>query len=192
VETAAENGTHVAAHAHGTEGIKRAVRAGVRSIEHGSILDAEAIELMAENGTYLVVDLYDSDHIEEVGPGLGYSEEVMRKTAMTAQTQRDGFEAAISKGVKVAFGTDAGVYPHGDNARQLALYTKHGLGTVSAIRSATQWAAELIGRDDLVGSLSPGRYADLVVVDGDPLDDVSILESPAAVMKGGRWVSEPA
>jgi imidazolonepropionase-like amidohydrolase len=192
VETAAENGTHVAAHAHGTEGIKRAVRAGVRSIEHGSILDTEAIELMAENGTYLAADLYDSDYIEEVGPGLGYSEEVMRKTAMTAQTQRDGFEAAVTKGVKVAFGTDAGVYPHGDNARQFALCIKHGLSPVAAIRSATQWAAELMEWDDRVGSLSPGRYADLVVVDGDPLDDVSLLESPAAVMKGGRWVSEPA
>lgn len=192
VETATENGTHVAAHAHGTEGIKRAVRAGVRSIEHGSILDAEAIELMVERGTYLVADLYDSDYIEEVGPELGYSEEVMRKTAMTAQAQRDGFEAAVAEGVNIAFGTDAAVYPHGNNAKQLALYVKHGLSPASAIQSATAWAAELMGWDDRVGSLSPGRFADLVVVDGDPLEDVSVLEGPAGVMKDGRWVSEPA
>jgi imidazolonepropionase-like amidohydrolase len=192
VETAAENGAHVAAHAHGTEGIKRAVRAGVRSVEHGSILDDEAIGLMVENGTYFVADLYDSVYIEEVGAALGYSEEVMRKTAMTTQTQRDGFEAAVAAGVKMAFGTDAGVYPHGDNARQFSLYVRHGLSPAAAIRSATQWAAELMGWDDRVGSLSPDRYADLVVVDGDPLGDVGLLESPSGVMKGGRWVSEPA
>jgi imidazolonepropionase-like amidohydrolase len=191
VETAAENGTHVAAHAHGTEGIKRAVRAGVRSIEHGSILDDEAIELMVENGTYLVADLYDSDYIEEVGPGLGYSVEVMRKTAMTAQAQRDGFRAAVSKGVNIAFGTDAAVYPHGDNAKQFALYVKHGLSPAAAIQSATRWAAELMGLHDRVGSLSAGHFADLVAVDGDPLEDVSVLETPKAVMKGGRWISEP-
>lgn len=191
VETAAENGTHVAAHAHGTEGIKRAVRAGVRSIEHGSILDDEAIELMVENGTYLVADLYDSDYIEEVGPGLGYSAEVMRKTAMTAQAQRDGFRAAVSRGVNIAFGTDAAVYPHGDNAKQFALYVKHGLSPAAAIQSATRWAAELMGWHDRVGSLSGGHFADLVAVDGDPLEDVSLLETPKAVMKGGHWISEP-
>lgn len=191
VATAAENGTHVAAHAHGTKGIKRAVRAGVRSIEHGSILDDEAIELMVENGTYLVADLYDSDYIEEAGPGLGYSAEVMRKTAMTAQAQRDGFRAAVSRGVNVAFGTDAAVYPHGDNAKQFALYVKHGLSPAAAIQSGTRWAAELMGWDHRVGSLSAGHFADLIAVDGDPLEDVSLLETPKAVMKGGRWISEP-
>ena len=191
VETAAENGTHVAAHAHGTEGIKRAVRAGVRSIEHGSILDDEAIDSMVENGTYLVADLYDSDYIEEVGPGLGYSEEVMRKTAMTTQAQRDGFRAAVAKGVNIAFGTDSAVYPHGDNAKQFALYVQHGLSPAAAIQSATRWAAELMGWDDRVGILSAGHFADLVAVDGDPLEDVSLLETPKAVMKGGRWVIEP-
>lgn len=191
VEVAAENGTHVAAHAHGTEGIKRAVRAGVRSIEHGSMLDEEAIELMVEHGTYLSADLYDSEYIDEVGPSLGYSDEVMRKTAMTTETQRAGFEKAVSAGVRIAFGTDAGVYPHGDNARQFPLYVEHGLSPAQAIQSATSWAAEMMGWEDRVGSLAAERYADLVVVDGNPLDDMSVLQSPVGVMKEGRWVIDP-
>jgi imidazolonepropionase-like amidohydrolase len=191
VEVAAENGTHVAAHAHGTEGIKRAVRAGVRSIEHGSMLDEEAIELMVEHGTYLSADLYDSEYIDEVGPSLGYSDEVMRKTAMTTETQRAGFEKAVSAGVRIAFGTDAGVYPHGDNARQFPLYVGHGLSPAQAIQSATSWAAEMMGWEDRVGSLAAERYADLVVVDGNPLDDMSVLQSPVGVMKEGRWVIDP-
>lgn len=191
VEVANENGTHVAAHAHGTEGIKRAVRAGVRSVEHGSMLDEEAIELMLAHGTYLVADLYDGDYIRGVGPELGYSDEVLRKTALTTDVQREGFATAVAAGIKIAFGTDAGVYPHGDNARQFALYVDHGLSPVQAIQSATHWAAELMRWEDRVGSLSPGRYADLVAVEGDPIDDVSLLSSPAGVMKDGRWVVDP-
>jgi imidazolonepropionase-like amidohydrolase len=191
VEIASENGTHVAAHAHGTEGIKRAIRAGARSIEHGSMLDDEAIELMVERGTYLSADLYDGDYIQEVGPSLGYREEVMRKTAMTTEVQRRGFEAAVTAGVRIAFGTDSGVYPHGDNARQFSLYVEHGLSAAQAIQSATLWAAELMGWEDRVGSLAGGRYADLVVVDGNPLDDIEALRTPAGVMKGGRWALDP-
>ncbi|HEX6219483.1 MAG TPA: amidohydrolase family protein [Acidimicrobiia bacterium] len=191
VEIATENGTHVAAHAHGTEGIKRAVRAGVRSIEHGSMLDDEAIELMMERGTYLSADLYDGDYISEVGPSRGYADEVMRKSDMTKDTQRNGFRKAVEAGVRIAFGTDAGVYPHGDNARQFSLYVEHGLTPARAIQSATRWAAELMGWEDRVGSLAPDLYADLVLVDGNPLDDVTILEEPAGVMKGGVWVSAP-
>jgi imidazolonepropionase-like amidohydrolase len=191
VEVATENGTHVAAHAHGTEGIKRAVRAGVRSIEHGSMLDEEAIGLMVDQSTYLSADLYDGDYIQEVGATLGYSDEVMRKTGMTTDVQGEGFEAAVAAGVRIAFGTDAGVYPHGDNARQFALYVEHGLSPAQAIQSATSWAAELMGWGDRVGSLAPGRYADLVVVDGNPLDDIDSLRSPVGVMKGGRWAVDP-
>ncbi|MFZ0013900.1 MAG: amidohydrolase family protein [Acidimicrobiia bacterium] len=192
VEVAAENGTHVAAHAHGAEGIKRAVRAGVLSVEHGSLLDDEGVELMAQHGTYLVADLYDGDYITEMGPSLGYSDEVMAKTELTTQAQRDGFRKAVAAGVKVAFGTDSGVYPHGDNARQLSLYVEHGLTAAQTLQSATLWAAELMGWDDRVGSLRPGLYADLVVVDGDPLADITTLEHPSGVMKGGVWFSEPA
>jgi imidazolonepropionase-like amidohydrolase len=191
VETAAEAGTHVAAHAHGTEGIKRAVRAGVRSIEHGSMLDNEAIELMVENGTYLVADLYDSEYILDNGPQLGYSGEVMEKTRITAFAQREGFTRAVAAGVKVGFGSDAAVFPHGLQGRQFRHYVEYGLSPGASIQSATRWAAELIGTEDEVGSLTPGTYADLVGVEGNPLQDVSLLEHVAFVMKGGQWVVGP-
>lgn len=188
VETAGEAGTHVAAHAHGAEGIKRAVRAGVRSIEHGSLIDDEGIELMAERGTYLVCDLYDGDYILEVGPGLGYSEEVMRGVHMTNDAQRRGFTAAVEAGVRIAYGTDACVYPHGDNAIQLGHYVRYGLTPGQALQSATRWAAELMGWEDDVGSIAAGAYADMVLVDGNPLDDLTVLARPAGVMKGGEWI----
>jgi imidazolonepropionase-like amidohydrolase len=188
VETSAEAGTHVAAHAHGTEGIKRAVRAGVRSIEHGSLLDDEAIELMIEHGTYLVADLYDSEYILDNGPGLGYSDEVMEKTRMTAFAQREGFTKAVTAGVKIAFGSDAAVFPHGLQGRQFRHYVEYGLTPTASIQSATRWAAELIGKEAEIGALAPGRYADLIAVAGDPLQNVSLLEDVALVMKSGEWV----
>jgi imidazolonepropionase-like amidohydrolase len=191
VEIAGESGTHVAAHAHGAEGIKRAVRAGVRSVEHGSMLDAEAIELMIERGAYLVADLYDGDYILELGPSLGYSEEVLYKTEMTTEVQRSGFRKAVDSGVRIAYGTDAGVYPHGDNAIQFGHYVANGLSPARAIQSATRWAAELMGWEDRVGALDAGLYADLVVVKGDPTQDVGLLRDLAGVMKGGTWVRPP-
>ncbi|HEX9761994.1 MAG TPA: amidohydrolase family protein [Acidimicrobiia bacterium] len=191
VETTAAAGTFVAAHAHGTEGIKRAVRAGVRSIEHGSMLDDEAIELMMENGTYLVADLYDGDYIEEVGPHLGYTDEVMAKTRLTTEAQRGGFRKAVEAGVRIAFGTDSGVIPHGTNGRQFAYYVEHGLRPSQAIQSATHWAAELMGWEERVGSLQSGHHADLVVIAGDPTTDIRLLERPVGVMKAGAWVVAP-
>jgi len=188
VETAADAGTHVAAHAHGTEGIKRAVRAGVHSVEHGSMLDDEAIELMLSHGTYLVADLYDGDYILEIGPEMGYTDEVLRKTEMTNDSQRVGFRKAVDAGVKIAFGTDAAVYPHGDNAVQFVYYVDNGLSETQTIQSATRWASELMGWQDRVGSLSPGTFADMVAVQGNPLEDITLLETPEAVMKGGEWV----
>lgn len=187
VETAAEAGSYVAAHAHGTEGIKRAIRAGVRSIEHGSILDDEAIEMMLERDTCLVPDLYDGDYILEVGPGLGYSEEVIRKTRETTDAQREGFAKAVEAGVRIAFGSDAAVIPHGIQGRQFRLYVEHGMTPTQALQSATRWAAELMGWEERVGSLTPGFHADLVVVEGDPLDDITTLENVARVMKDGAW-----
>ena len=188
VETAGLAGTFVAAHAHGAEGIKRAVRAGVRSIEHGSVLDDEAIELMVDHGTYLVADMYDGDWIAEQGPAMGYSQEALDKNDALNDTQRAGFRKAVEAGVNIAFGTDSGVIPHGTNARQFPLYVKFGLTPAQAIQSATRWAAEMMGRQDKVGSLTPGAYADLVVVPGDPLEDITALERPAKVMKSGDWV----
>ncbi len=191
VETAEEAGTHVAAHAHGTVGIKRAIEAGVRSIEHGSMLDDEAIQMMVDRGTYLVADLYDGDYIAEVGPVRGYTEEVLRKSRETTDVQRAGFRKAVDAGVRIAFGSDAAVFPHGLQGRQFGLYVEHGLSPAGAIQSATRWAAELMGWEDRVGSLQPGRHADLVVIAGDPLSDISLLEDVAGVMKGGEWVVPP-
>ena len=191
VEEASNAGTHVAAHAHGAEGIKRAVRAGVRSIEHGSLMDDEAIELMAEHGTYLVADLFDGDWIREQGPRLGYSDEVLRKNEETTQAQRDGFEKCVKAGVRIAFGTDSGVYPHGMNARQFAKHVEHGQTPIEAIRSATAVASELLDWPE-VGRIAPGCYADMIAVDGDPTDDITCLERVALVMKSGEVVAGEA
>ncbi|HUO47105.1 MAG TPA: amidohydrolase family protein [Acidimicrobiia bacterium] len=189
VEEAGAAGTFVAAHAHGAEGVKRAVRAGVRSIEHGSLLDDEAIELMAAKGVYLVADLYDGDWILEEGPGMGFSEEVLHKTEATTEAQRIGFEKAVAAGVPIAFGTDAGVFPHGVNARQFSYYVRYGLTPIQAVQSATRWAAEMMGWEGKIGSIAPGLLADLVAVRGDPTVDVSLLEDIDFVMKGGELLA---
>jgi imidazolonepropionase-like amidohydrolase len=188
VEAAAAAGTYVAAHAHSAEGIKRAVRAGVRSIEHGSLMDDEAIDLMAQSGTFLVADLYNGDWIREQGPVMGYGNEALEKAEATTEAQRKGFRAAWAAGVKVGFGTDAGVIPHGHNARQFATYVEHGMSPIDAIRSATSVAAEVLGRPGEVGVIAPGAKADLIAVPGDPTDRVNLLEQVAFVMKGGAVV----
>jgi imidazolonepropionase-like amidohydrolase len=188
VEEASNAGTFVAAHAHGAEGIKRAVRAGARSIEHGSLMDDEAIAMMAEAGTFLVADLYDGDWISAQGPKLGYSAEVMKKNALTTDAQRSGFEKAVKAGVRIAFGTDAGVFPHGHNARQFAYYVKFGLTPMQAIQSATRWAAELMGWEAQVGAIAPGMKADLIAVPGDPTADIRSLEKMDFVMKDGSLI----
>jgi imidazolonepropionase-like amidohydrolase len=192
VEEAAGAGTYVAAHAHGAEGIKRAVRAGVRSIEHGSLMDDDAIALMAESGVFLVADIYDGDWIMEMGPALGYGEEALTKTAMTNDAQRAGFRSCIDAGVRIAFGTDSGVYPHGLNARQFACYTRFGLDPMGVIQSATRWAAELLGWEDRVGSFTPGLFADVIAVRGDPVADVTAFEKVDFVMKGGAVLRLPS
>ena len=189
VEEAALYETHVAAHAHGTEGIKRAVRAGVRSIEHGSLMDDESIALMAEHGTFLVADVWMGDWSIEQGEREGWSPDVMRKLRETTDVQREGFAKAVEAGVRIAFGTDSGTYPHGMNAKQFASMVKYGMTPVEAIRSATVVAAELLGWSDRVGALEPGRFADLIAVEGNVMNDVDLLTDVAFVMKGGRVVS---
>jgi imidazolonepropionase-like amidohydrolase len=190
VEEAALYGAHVAAHAHGAEGIKRAIRAGVRTIEHGSLMDDEAIDLMAGHGTFLVADVYNGDHIAEEGRRAGWSEEVLRKNEETTDAQRKGFERAVKAGVRVAYGTDAGVYPHGQNARQFGYMVRHGMRPLDAIRSATSAAAEVLGWKDRVGSLGPGMMADVIAVEGEVVEDVSLLEHVSFVMKGGGVVRD--
>ena len=186
VEEAGGAGTFVAAHAHGAEGIKRAVRAGVRSIEHGSLMDDEAIELMAERGTYLVADMYDGDYMLEVGPSVGYTDEVIEKVHLTNDTQREGFTKCVKAGVRLAFGTDSGVIPHDVLARQFPYYVRYGLTPMQAIQSATRWAAELMRWEDRVGTIAAGLFADMIAVPGDPIDDLSLLEQVPFVMKSGE------
>ncbi len=188
VEEASYYHAHVAAHAHGAEGIKRAVRAGVRSIEHGSLMDDEAIALMLEHGTYLVADIYNGDWINEIGGRDGWSPNSLRKNRETTDAQREGFAKALAAGVTIAYGTDSGVYPHRFVGRQFAYMVRHGMTTMQAIQSATTVSAELMGWQADVGALSPGRYADLVAVDGDPLEDIGLLEEVTFVMKGGTVV----
>jgi imidazolonepropionase-like amidohydrolase len=185
VEQAAQYGTFVAAHAHGAEGIKRAVRAGVRSIEHGSFLDDEGIALMKARGTWLVADIYNGDYIDEVGHRDHWSEETLRKNRDTTQIQRDAFAKAVKAGVHIAFGTDSGVYPHGDNAKQFKYMVKYGLSPLDAIRAATLSSATLLGKEKELGSIATGKFADMIAVEGDPLKDVQVLTAVKAVMKGG-------
>jgi imidazolonepropionase-like amidohydrolase len=185
VEQAAEYGADVAAHAHGAEGIKRAVRAGVRSIEHGSLMDDEAIALMKARGTWLVADIYNGDYIATAGREQKWPEEFLRKNDETTEAQRAGFRKAVAAGVKIAYGTDSGVYPHGLNARQLPYMVRYGMTPMQAIQSATLSAAQLMRWEDRVGSLAPGKYADMVAVEGDALADLKRFEQVGFVMKGG-------
>lgn len=178
-------GVHVAAHAHGAEGAKRAIRAGVRSIEHGSLLDDEAIDLMLAHGTYLSADIYGGDYIAETGTRDGWDASVLAKNDETTLTQRVAFRECVRRGVPIAFGTDSGIYPHGWNARQLAYHVQWGQSPLEAIRSATLMSARLMGWDGRVGALVPGAYADVIAVAGDPLQDVRLLEDVRWVMKGG-------
>jgi imidazolonepropionase-like amidohydrolase len=186
VEEAALNERFVAAHAHGANGIANAVRAGVRSIEHGSLMDDEAIELMAQHGTFLVADIYNGDWIEEEGRRRGWSAEVLRKNEETTHAQREGFRKAVKAGVKIGYGTDSGIYPHGRNAKQLTYMVRHGMTPMQAIQSATIVAAECMGWNDRLGSIAPGKLADVIAVPGDATDELESFENVSFVMKGGE------
>lgn len=188
VDEAAQYGIFVAAHAHGAEGIKRAVRAGVRSIEHASYLDDEGIALMKKHGTWLVADIYNGDYIEEIGRRDGWSEEILRKNKETTQTQRNAFSKAAKAGVRIAYGTDSGVYPHGDNARQFVYMVRHGLTQMDSIRAATLNSAQLLGKEKDLGSIAAGKFADMVAVEGDPLLDIDKLRQVRGVIKAGRQI----
>jgi imidazolonepropionase-like amidohydrolase len=178
----------VTAHAHGAIGIKNAIRAGVRSIEHASLIDDEALAMAKKAGTWLVMDIYNGDYIDDIGTKEGWPEEYLRKNRETTDVQRAGFTKAVKMGVKIAYGTDSGVYPHGQNARQFAYMVRYGMTPMQAIQSATIRAAELLGKEDQLGSITPGHTADLVAVKGDPLADIRVLEKVTHVMKDGVLV----
>ena len=190
VEETALLGTFVAAHAHGPVGIARAVRAGVRSIEHASLIDDEALALAVEHGTYLVIDISDGDHMEEQGPALGYSDEVMRKVRWTNEVSRAMFGKAVAAGAKIANGSDTGIAPFGTEAKNLTCYVRFGMTPIQAIRAATSVAAEMIGWQGKVGSVRAGLLADLIAVPGDPTEDITLLESVPLVLRGGRVVKD--
>jgi imidazolonepropionase-like amidohydrolase len=184
VEEAPPWGLKVAAHAHGTSGIKAAIRAGVDTIEHASLIDDEGIALAKQHGAWLSMDIYNTDYTQAEGRRNGVLEDNLRKDAEVADVQREGFRKAHAAGAKMVYGTDSGVYPHGDNAKQFAVMVRYGMTPLEAIRSATVNAAEALGRND-VGVLEAGRFADLIAVRGDPTKDVTVLESVPFVMKGG-------
>jgi imidazolonepropionase-like amidohydrolase len=178
-------GRKIAAHAHGTQGIKNAILAGIDSIEHASLIDDEGIRLAKEHGVYLVMDIYNDDYILGKAIEFGLPKENVDKERAIGRLQRENFERAVKGGAKMAFGTDAGVYPHGDNAKQFFYMVKYGLTPAQAIRAATSNAADLIGRAKDVGTLEAGKFADVIAVTGDPLQDVRALENVGFVMKGG-------
>jgi imidazolonepropionase-like amidohydrolase len=188
VEEATMWGKKVAAHAHGTEGIKRAIRAGVTSIEHGSMLDDEAIALMKARGTFLVCNLYSNFYIAQEYVRLGYPQKMIEKNRLMGEKKRESFRRAVNSGVRIAFGTDAGTFPHGQNGKQFCLYVQAGLTPMQAIQSATVTAANLLGWQDRVGSISAGMFADIIAVKSDPLKDISALETVDFVMKGGTLI----
>src|SRR5436853_2638892 len=178
-------GRKIAAHAHGAQGIKNAILAGIDSIEHASLIDDEGIRLAKEHGTYLDMDIYNDEYLLNEATKVGLPAENLEKEKMVGRLQRENFAKAFKAGVKMAFGTDAGVYPHGENARQFYFMVKYAMTPAQAIRAATSNAADLIGRATDVGTITPGKYADIIAVDADPLADVRALEHVSFVMKGG-------
>jgi imidazolonepropionase-like amidohydrolase len=178
-------GRKVAAHAHGAQGIAWAAEAGVDSIEHGSYIDDNAIKIMKEHGTYLVPTQYLGDWMRENAAKIGLPAMYAEKMKTVSAAMRQNVTKALQAGVKIAFGTDAAVYPHGLNAHEFAVYVKLGMTPLQAIQTATVNAADLLGWSDRIGSLDEGKFADIVAVNGDPTKDVTLLQNPVMVMKGG-------
>ncbi len=186
VDTANDYGFMVAAHAHGAEGMKRAIRAGVKTIEHGTYMDDETMQLMIEHGTYHVPTIMAGKWVEEKAKIDGYYPDVVRpKAAAVGPVIAGTFAKAYRAGVKIAFGTDSGVSPHGRNAEEFVYMVEGGMPPMEAIRSATAVTAELLGISEKLGTLEAGKLADIIAVPGDPLEDISILQSVAFVMKEG-------
>ena len=185
-------GLKVAAHAHGSAGIADAIRGGVDTIEHSSLIDDEGIKLAKERGAYLSMDIYNTDYTQAEGKKNGELEENIRKDAEIGEAQRENFRKAVKAGVKMIFGTDAGVYPHGDNAKQFAVMVRYGMTPLQAIQAATLTAAKALDQESNVGQVQPGKFGDIIGVTGDPLADVTVLEHVSFVMKGGEVVKNEA
>ena len=185
-DEAKQRGSYCIAHAHGAEGIKAAIRAGARTIEHASYLDAEGIALAKAHGAWLDMDIYNGEWFREVGTREGWPAEYLRKGEETTDVQRRGFTAAVKASAKMIFGTDAAVYPYGLGGRQFAFMVRYGMTPMQAIQAATTEAARALGKDGKVGSLAPGAYGDLIAVKGDPLRDIRVLEHVDDVIKEGK------
>lgn len=188
VEEAHLRGLTVATHAHGTAGIKAAIRAGVDSIEHASLLDNEAIRLAVENDTYLSMDIYVTEYILSEGKAAGILEESLAKERTVGKTQRESFKKAVDAGVKMVFGSDAGVYPHGDNPLQFTRMVEFGMTPLQAIQAATINAASLLKQQDKLGSIEAGKLADIIAVPGNPLEEIGVLENVSLVIKDGEII----
>jgi len=180
----------VAAHAHGDEGIHDAILAGIDTIEHASLASDATIQLAKQHGTWFDMDIYNDDYILATGTKNGTEQESLDKERMVGLKQRQTFQRAVRAGVKMIFGTDAGVYPHGDNAKQFTKMVQWGMTPLQAIQAATLNASQALGRND-VGVLETGRYGDIIAVRGDPLQNVSLLEHVDSVIKGGQVVKGP-
>ena len=186
VDEASSFGLRVEAHAHSPEGIKNAIRAGVASVEHATLIDDEGLALAKQHGTYLDMDIYDEECIQEEGRAGTIPKEFLEHDAQLGQIQRDNFRKAVTAGLKMSFGTDAGVCAYGTSARQFAFMVKYGMTPMQAIQAATSNAADLLGHSNEFGSIKPGKYADIIAVAGDPLTDVRLLENVKFVMKDGK------
>ena len=185
-EEAHKLGRKVAAHAHGTQAIKDAIKAGIDSIEHSSLIDEEGIQLAKEHHTYLVFDLYNDDYILSEGAKVGMLPESIEKEKKIGHLQRENFRKAFQAGASMAFGTDGGVYPHGDNARQFATMVEFGMKPIDAIRAATVNAADLLNLNGKAGTVQSGSFADIIAVSADPRTDVRVLQQVKFVMKDGK------
>jgi len=186
VDEAGHFGLRVEAHAHSPQGIKNAIRAGVASVEHATMIDDEGIALAKQKGTYLDMDIYDEECIQEAGRKGNIPKDFLEHDAQLGELHRQNFRKAVNAGLKMSFGTDAGVCPYDRSIRQFAFMVRYGMTAMQAIQSATSNAADLLGHSDVIGSIKPGRYADVIAVSGDPLQDIGLLEHVQFVMKDGK------
>jgi imidazolonepropionase-like amidohydrolase len=191
IDEAHMHGRKVAVHAHGADGIKVAIRSGVDTVEHASLIDAEGLKLAKEHGTYLSMDIYNTEFTQSEGPKRGELEEFLRKDREVAEIQRENFRKAVKLGIKMIMGTDTGVHRHEDSPKQLAVMVRYGMTSMQALQAATINGAHALGLNGQVGAIAVNHFADMVAVQGDPLNDIGLLEKVQFVMKAGKVVKAP-